>query len=419
MKQTVDEGNPAVATDDRIARAVEAADPAVLRVTLMHLLPDDERLHNIKTSAAHAKSDRVLPPEITDPDDLKVLRETATQYLIAARDSGEADLPIPSRAQFKELLETFFGHDIQENMMQYWWEEFGVAPLPRSFDLSPAAQAKVDDFEVLVIGAGMNGIAAAVHFKDAGIKYTVVERNDRVGGTWYVNRYPGARVDVASRAYSYTFEPDFPWKHHYAVQPELLDYFEHVVDKYDIRDSIEFNTDATSATWSEDEQMWTVVLTSGGVSRTVKVNAIVSAVGLFNQPLKPAIPGIDSFKGRLIHTAQWPDEIDLSGQRVGVLGTGASGVQVVAPLSEIASKVTVFQRAGTWLAYVADYADPVSDDQQWMLDNMPGYVNWLRLARCTPSATPAATCFTSIRTGRTRTLSAPSISGSGRPCSTT
>ncbi|HEX3947800.1 MAG TPA: NAD(P)/FAD-dependent oxidoreductase, partial [Acidimicrobiales bacterium] len=214
-----------------------------------------------------------------------------------------------------------------------------------------------------------------------GIDYLVVEKNQGVGGTWYENTYPGARVDVASRSYSYSFEPSYPWEHHYALQPEITGYFDYVADKYGLAEHIRFETEVESARWLEADGLWEVRLrsTATGDVDTVVVNAIVSAVGLFNRPKEPDLEGLEDFAGHLVHTSKWDHDYDLAGKRVALIGTGASGTQLVAGIAPLVSSLSIFQRAGTWVSNLPNYTDQIHATERWLIQHFPYYVNWVRI----------------------------------------
>ncbi|MGW6730155.1 flavin-containing monooxygenase [Nocardia sp. NPDC055029] len=201
-------------------------------------------------------------------------------------------------------------------------------------------------FDVVVVGAGFAGLYQLHRLRAQGFRVRVVEAGDGVGGTWYWNRYPGARCDVPSVDYSYSFsaelQQEWEWSEKYAAQPEILRYLEHVADRFDLRRDIEFGTKVAAATFDEDSATWLVETTSGLKLRT---RYLVMATGALSDPRLPDIPGIEDFAGEALHTARWPrDGADLRGKRVGVIGTGSSGVQVTPILAAQAAHLTVFQR---------------------------------------------------------------------------
>ncbi|MET0473954.1 MAG: NAD(P)/FAD-dependent oxidoreductase, partial [Mycobacterium sp.] len=204
---------------------------------------------------------------------------------------------------------------------------------------------------VAIIGAGFGGMAAAVALRRAGIDdLTILERSDGVGGTWRSNTYPGAACDVQSHLYSLSFAPNPGWSRTYARQPEILAYLESVADDFGLRSHLRLDTSVRRARWCEKSSTWELDLESASVGvTTLNADVVVSAVGLFGEPRLPAIEGLGDFTGPVLHTARWDDGVPLSDKHVAVIGTGASGVQVIPELAEVADRVTVFQRTPPWM----------------------------------------------------------------------
>jgi cation diffusion facilitator CzcD-associated flavoprotein CzcO len=199
--------------------------------------------------------------------------------------------------------------------------------------------------EVVIVGAGFGGMGAAIGFHRLGIDdIVIVEREDDLGGTWHVNRYPGLAVDIASMTYSYSFEANPYWSRLYAPGSELKRYAEHVADKYDLRRHMRFGVAVRSAVWEDDS--WLVTLSDGS---TLRARYLVTATGFLSQPRTPDIPGIDTFAGKIIHTADWDDSYDLAGKRVAVIGTGATAVQLIPELARVVDDLTVYQRTPIWV----------------------------------------------------------------------
>lgn len=222
------------------------------------------------------------------------------------------------------------------------------------------------DHDVIIIGAGFGGMGAAISLKRLGYDdISILEREDDLGGTWHVNRYPGLAVDIASVTYSYSFEPNPYWKHWFARGPELKQYAEHVADKYDLRRHMEFGVLAEGARWDEDAQHW--VLTTrrapsgavgGGRRKTRTAKHLMTATGFLSQPKLPDIDGVEDFAGTVVHTAKWDDSIDLDGKRIAVIGTGATAVQLIPRIAERAGHLTVFQRTPIWVTPKGDFKIP-------------------------------------------------------------
>ena len=236
-----------------------------------------------------------------------------------------------------------------------------------------------DTFHVIVIGSGMSGILAAYRLKEAGIAYTVIEKNENVGGTWYENTYPGCRVDNPNHTYSYSFKPQ-DWPKIFSPQPVLREYFTRCADEFGIRSNIRFNTSVVSTEYDETTNTWAVsVAGQDGVRETLQANAIISAVGQLNRPKLPEIEGRESFTGVSFHTARWQHEHDLSSKRIAVVGTGASAFQSVPEIAREAEEVFVFQRTPNWIIHIPEYHDDYPEEGHWLNHHLPYYAKWFRL----------------------------------------
>ncbi len=199
--------------------------------------------------------------------------------------------------------------------------------------------------DVAIVGAGFGGLAMGIRLKQAGFgDFTIYEREEGVGGTWRVNTYPGAACDIPSPLYSFSFEPNPRWSHLYGRQPEILAYLEHCVARYGLRSHLRLGTSVASATF--EDAGWTLTLSSG---ETVRARVLVGATGGLSVPAVPDLPGLDTFEGPVFHTARWDHSAALDGKAVGVLGTGASAVQVVPALAPRVGRLDVFQRTPPWI----------------------------------------------------------------------
>jgi cation diffusion facilitator CzcD-associated flavoprotein CzcO len=202
------------------------------------------------------------------------------------------------------------------------------------------------DHEVAIIGGGFSGIGTAIKLAEAGIDDAVIlESGDGVGGTWHWNTYPGVAVDIPSPSYQFSFEQMPNWSQLYAPGQELKAYAEHLVDKYGVRPKFRFETTVTNAAFDEDGHFWRLETDAG---EEVSARFVIGATGVFNQPRLPDIAGIDSFEGETLHTARWDHDISLDGKRVGIIGTGASAVQVIPEIAPRVEHLTVFQRTPIW-----------------------------------------------------------------------
>lgn len=211
-------------------------------------------------------------------------------------------------------------------------------------------------YDAVIVGAGFGGMGAAIQLKRLGLdNIAILEREDDLGGTWHVNHYPGLAVDIASVTYSYSFEPNPSWSRLFAPGAELKRYATHVADKYNLRGHMRFGVNAETARWDADERHW-VVTVAGGEQLTGRY--LLTATGFLSQPHTPDIPGIDTFAGTVVHTAAWDESYNPAGRRIGVIGTGATAVQLIPEMARAAAELTVFQRTPIWVVPKVDFAIP-------------------------------------------------------------
>ena len=213
-------------------------------------------------------------------------------------------------------------------------------------DVSEVNATPISRFDAIIIGAGFSGLYMLYRLRELGLSARVYEAGEGVGGTWYWNRYPGARCDSPSVHYSYSFSPEleqeWEWTEKYPRQPEILRYLNHAADRFDLRRDIQFNTRVLSVVYDDLMNHWTIKTDQGD---KVIAHFCITAVGCLSTPNTPKIPGIDSFQGEVYHTGQWPHEgVDFTGKRVGVIGTGSTGIQAIPQIAKQAAHVTVFQR---------------------------------------------------------------------------
>ncbi|KAL2429797.1 Cyclohexanone 1,2-monooxygenase [Exophiala dermatitidis] len=206
-------------------------------------------------------------------------------------------------------------------------------------------KSSTKDFDALIVGAGFGGIYQLYRLRQMGLAVKVIDMASDVGGTWYWNRYPGAMSDTESFVYRYSWDKEdlqtYPWTHHYVKGPDVLQYLQHVVERHDLRKDMEFNTELLSADWDDSTALWRVRLSSGKV---YAVRYLITALGLLSKANYPDIPGLHSFQGETCHTAAWPEGLDLSNKRVGVIGCGSTGVQVITAIAPQVKSLTCFQR---------------------------------------------------------------------------
>lgn len=224
--------------------------------------------------------------------------------------------------------------------------------------------APAGTLDVLVIGAGISGIYQMYRLTQTDLSFAAVEAGDGVGGTWYWNRYPGARFDSESYSYAYFFSKElreeWSWSEHFAGQPEIESYLNHVVDRFDLRKHITFNTRVAAMDFDEATRTWQVTTTDGDVLRA---RFVITGVGMLSAPQFPPVPGIDDFRGVSAHTGLWPKEgVDVAGKKVAVIGTGSTGVQVISSIADKVGSLTVYQRTPNWCTPLNN--SPITDEEQ-------------------------------------------------------
>ncbi|MGW8703001.1 flavin-containing monooxygenase [Streptomyces eurythermus] len=216
---------------------------------------------------------------------------------------------------------------------------------------TPGPPVAAHPVDAVVVGAGLSGLYQLHRLRRLGLSTVVLEAGDDIGGTWYWNRYPGARCDIESMSYSYSFSPEldqeWEWSERYASQPEILRYIHHVADRFGLRGDVVLRTRVTRAVYDQDSHLWQLSTDTG---RTVTTRFVILATGCMSVPKDPGIPGADSFTGAVHHTARWPrEEVSFAGKRVAVIGTGCSGVQAIPVIADEAASLTVFQRTPAYV----------------------------------------------------------------------
>ncbi len=212
---------------------------------------------------------------------------------------------------------------------------------------------------VAIVGAGPGGICTGVQLLARGHDdFVILERAPGIGGTWFHNRYPGAECDIKSHLYSFSFAPNPGWSRRYARQPEIKAYLEDVVDRFGLRPHIRLGTSVQTMRWDDDASVWHITVDDGEV---VDAEIVVSAIGMFGEPVVPEVPGLDRFEGKLFHSAQWADDHDLTGERVAVIGSAASAVQLIPEIAPIVASLDVYQRTANWVSPKDD--DPYTEEE--------------------------------------------------------
>jgi 4-hydroxyacetophenone monooxygenase len=372
-------------TDADLELALQDANLPTLLMVLVQLTGDQSWM-----SERFAPEPIIAPEGSLFPDDsggysaeiASEIRDAAFSLLSRLRDE-KAQLPgPPSLETLTQMMSFAVAEPVPTEYAAMLMEETGFLDRDEQWR-APIGQARaegsLENFNVIVVGAGMSGICAAVKLKDAGISFTMLEKNAAVGGTWYENTYPDCGVDTPNHFYSYSFERNPDWSGYFSKRDELQAYFERCTDKFGLRDALRLETEVTCMRYDSDACLWHVdITTAGGIKETLTANAVISAVGQLNRPNLPDIEGLETFSGPLFHSARWDHEVDLGNKRVAVIGTGCSAVQLLPKTAQIAEKVSVFQRSPHWVSPNRDYYRPVEKGLIWALNHIPYYAEWHR-----------------------------------------
>lgn len=304
------------------------------------------------------------------------VRNTAEREILRWKRGSKPVLPSPGPPDLTAMLEQSVGEHIPSSygsMISAW---LGLDP---EFLLEPSEDFQVPrDYNVVVIGAGVAGICAAIRLEAAGIPYLVIDKNPDAGGTWYENRYPGAGVDTPNHIYSFSFAKG-DWSKYFALRDEIQDYFLNTIENFGIRKKMRFGIRCERLTYDEVSASWNIdVAGSDGRRERLVADMVISAVGILNIPKFPKIDGLDSFKGDCFHTARWPEGVSVDSKRVGIIGNGASAMQVVPAIADQTKHLTVFQRSKQWAAPFERFHKKVPDPVRFLLREVPFYQEWYR-----------------------------------------
>jgi 4-hydroxyacetophenone monooxygenase len=364
-------GQPFTTPDEQIAKALLDVSIPTLMLSLVHMSGDPGLIRGeLKPAGLFLNEVQGYMSE----EDKAAARKIALEVIADYRDRGCPEPEPIGPELLQEMMQWLVCEPVPPEYVPMLLEEMELDGRDaRAVRGSPA------DFPVVVIGCGESGLLAGIRLKEAGIPFTIVEKNAGVGGTWWQNTYPGARVDVGNHFYCYSFEPTDQWTHFFAEQPELQAYFQSVMDRYDIGSHVLWETEVTEASWDDDTATWSVrARDRNGATTTLSARAVISAVGQLNRPHVPDIDGQQDFAGLAFHSSEWDHSVDLRGKRVAMIGAGASGFQIAPAIAGEVDRLTVFQRTAQWMFPNPNYHAAVGPGVQWALRHLPFYGRWYR-----------------------------------------
>lgn len=352
-----------------LAQALPAANIPTLLLLLYQFTGEERWLLPPFTPEASRWDDNdsggLLPPVQEE------VRSAALEAIVAWKQSGQIAKPRPAA---DELIRMMTVAEAQPIPAEY--APLMLHKLERYSGEAPSPIGLPDGFKVLIIGAGMSGVAAAFRLRQAGVAYTIIEKQDQAGGVWHSHHYPGCGVDTPGHLYSYSFSGG-DWAKFFPLQGEVEGYFQQVAKETGVLDEVRFGTECVTTRYDEETHTWHSLLRgSDGSEETLVTNAVVSAVGGFTTPKWPDIPGLHGFDGPVVHTSKWDRGIDLEGKRVAVIGNGASAMQLVPAIADTVGSLTVFQRSRQWAAPFAKFRKPVPEAVRFLLREVPHY-QWL------------------------------------------
>ncbi len=369
-------GEPFDTPDDEIAEALLDVSVPTLMLSLVHMSGDPELIRG------RLKPAGLFINEVQgymSPEDQAEVRALALDVIRAYRDRGCPEPEPISGEVLHEMMTWLVCGEVSAEYIPMMMEEMELDGTDARRVERPTPAAAREAFPVVVIGCGESGLLAGIRLKEAGIPFTIVEKNAGVGGTWWENTYPGARVDVGNHFYCYSFEPSDQWTEFFAQQPELHAYFERVMTRHGIEPHVRWETEVLGAGWNDADGAWSVrVRSSGGQTETLRARAVISAVGQLNRPYTPDFEGRESFAGPSFHSARWDHSVDITGRRVAMIGAGASGFQIAPTIAPDVEQLTIFQRTAQWMFPNPNYHEPVGPGVRWALRHLPFYGRWYR-----------------------------------------
>lgn len=303
-----------------------------------------------------------------------VIREAAVKAIFDLQEGKPAAIPTPDADTFTRMMSVCMGEPIPSEYGEMLSSEFVRRVTPEA-----ASQEPVDvphGFKVVLIGSGVAGIAGAHQLEQMGVDYVILDKQPDSGGNWWQNTYPGCGVDTPSHLYSFSFAQN-DWTKHFELRDNIQHYFHEVIRGLGVRDRARFGVEVQRATYLEEEHGWELLVKNEqGEDEILRCDAVISAVGVLNRPRMLDIPGMGDFEGIDFHSADWPADLDLTGKRVGIVGTGASSMQISPAIAGKVESLTIFQRSPQWVAPFHKFQQPIPHELRLLLQSCTIYRGW-------------------------------------------
>jgi 4-hydroxyacetophenone monooxygenase len=333
--------------DAAIKAAVAQAELPPLLAVLSVLLEDGSLIPRELTPPTPPLLAAAAPHGGMSEEAQSMARDLATQALIKARDSGWKNLE-PDAKRIGAAID-YLTKGASEDKTSYLVCELGLPSNARRPNWTKSEMAADRPFSVAIIGGGLSGIAAAHRLALADIDVVGFEKSTELGGVWWNNTYPGCRLDTPNFAYSFSFAPKANWPQSFSQRKEIYEYIQEVADKAELRSRYRFSSEVVGMRFDEGAGLWTLDVRSNGQVSKYQANAVIAACGTLNRPQIPQIEGQDRYKGAAFHSSQWRHDVEISGKRVAVVGTGASAFQIVPSIAGKVQALRVFQRTPPWM----------------------------------------------------------------------
>lgn len=343
----------------------------VLRAVLYYLTGDHE-LTQIESLQEERRGGAFIA-QVLRPEDERRVHQLAAKFWL---EHG-SDVHVPNDLERARVaIEILHGRKVSDTEFRLGCYQLQLND-ETDGDWSPQALERTDDQQVLIVGGGVSGIGMAVKLEKMGLRYSLIESQSRLGGTWERNQFPEARVDTSSFVYQYSFVKHYRWSEQYAEQSEVREYLNHVADTYGVTANIRLQTTLEKARFDLETGRWWVTLSDAQGNRWEETpTAIISAAGLFSAPRFPDIDGLETFAGDVVHSAAWDAQFDPTDRRIAIIGNGSTGVQIMPWLARKASHLSVVQRTPQWISPMEGYRAKIAAEVRWMHDNMPLYWLW-------------------------------------------
>ncbi|WP_235747937.1 flavin-containing monooxygenase [Nocardia coffeae] len=311
-----------------------------------------------------------------DDDVQREIRDAAVAAVLDLQNGTRPAIESPSPELTVRMMSVCMGEEVGPEYGPMLSLELARRAAPHAPALALEPVEAPEGFSVIVIGTGIAGIAAAEQLEDMGVDYVILEKQSQAGGNWWQNTYPGAGVDTPSHLYSFSFAKN-DWTTHFALRDELQRYFAQIMKDLAADQRIRYGTEVRSATYDEKSARWSVeVHNPDGSPSTLQADVVISAVGVLNRPKKPNVPGMETFQGVSFHSAEWPEDLELDGKRVAIVGTGASAMQIAPAIADRVAHLSIFQRSPQWVAPFEKFRLQIPPELRRLMQGCPIYHSW-------------------------------------------